>query len=127
MLKNTFLDNKTNTMTLKKMGSRYPSLLSFARSMIRTMLKEKWKIKCVKFNLDKNGYGCAIYEVLIKKKIYSLVCFSQYLEDKERLSELKIPSNILDDEENCSHSPSSIGLFNSLKTSNVCHILPVEK
>tara|TARA_Y100000590_G_scaffold466551_1_gene642364 strand:- start:5679 stop:7361 length:1683 start_codon:yes stop_codon:yes gene_type:complete len=84
MLKNTFLDNKTNTMTLKRMGSRYPSRLSFARSMIRTMLREKWKIKRVKFNLDNNGYGCAIYEVLIKKKIYSLVCFSQYLEDKER-------------------------------------------
>ena len=33
-----------NEMKLKRMGSRYPSRLSFSRSMLRTMVKEKWRI-----------------------------------------------------------------------------------
>ena len=36
-------------MTLERMGSRYPSRLSFSRSMLRTMVKEKWSIKKAKF------------------------------------------------------------------------------
>ncbi len=80
------LNNYSNStqMTLRHMGSRYPSRLSFSRSMLRTMLREKWKIKKSKFDLDKNGYGTAIYEVNTSQGIYSLVCFSRYLNDKER-------------------------------------------
>ena len=39
-------------MTLKHMGSRYPSRLSFSRSMLRAMFKENWTIKKSKFDLD---------------------------------------------------------------------------
>ena len=42
-------------MTLKRMGSKYPSRLSFSRSMLRLLVREKWKIKKTKFDLDKNG------------------------------------------------------------------------
>ena len=77
-----FLNN--SQMTLKHMGSRYPSRLSFSRSMLRTMLVENWKIKKTKFDLDKNGYGTAIYEINTPKNVYSLVCFSRFLNDKER-------------------------------------------
>ena len=34
--------NSSEIMTLDKMGSRYPSRLSFSRSMLRTLLKENW-------------------------------------------------------------------------------------
>ncbi len=77
-----FLNN--SQMTLKHMGSRYPSRLSFSRSMLRTMLVENWKIIKTKFDLDKNGYGTAIYEINTPKNVYSLVCFSRFLNDKER-------------------------------------------
>ena len=73
-----------NEMKLKHMGSRYPSRLSFSRSMLRTMLKENWTIKKSKFNLDKNGFGTAIYEVQTSKGLYSLICFSRHLDDKDR-------------------------------------------
>ena len=73
-----------NLMTLERMGSRYPSRLSFSRSLLRTMFKEKWKVQRVKFDLNKKGYGCAIYEVKTPNKIYSLTCFSQHLKDSER-------------------------------------------
>ena len=73
-----------NIMTLDKMGSRYPSRLSFSRSMLRTLVKEKWHIKRVKFDLDKYGYGTAVYEVKTPNHLYSLICFSQYLAETER-------------------------------------------
>jgi len=71
-------------MTLDRMGSRYPSRLSFSRSILRTMVKENWTINRVKFNLDKKGYGIAIYEVATPNQVYSLVCFSQYIADEDR-------------------------------------------
>ena len=73
-----------NIMTLERMGARYPSRLSFSRSMLRAMVKEKWKIKKSKFDLDKNGFGTAVYEVNTLKGIYSLICFSRFLNDQER-------------------------------------------
>ena len=71
-------------MTLERMGSRYPSRLSFSRSMLRTMIKENWKIKKVKFDLDKDGYGTAVYEIITPNQIYSVACFSQFIPDEER-------------------------------------------
>ncbi len=87
MTRKTALSEKNisqELMTLERMGSRYPSRLSFSRSMLRTMAKEKWHIKRVKFDLDKYGYGTAVYEVKANQYLYSLICFSQYLNDKER-------------------------------------------
>ena len=77
-------NSPTNLMTLQRMGSRYPSRLSFSRSMLRTMLKEQWQIKRVKFNLDQQGYGYAIYEVDTPKQTYSLICFAKHIDDSER-------------------------------------------
>ena len=71
-------------MTLKRMGSRYPSRLSFSRSMLRIMLKEQWQISRMKFNLDHQGYGNAIYEVNTPKQSYSFICLSKYIDDNER-------------------------------------------
>ena len=39
------IKNSSNEMNLEQMGSRYPSRLSFSRSMLRTILKENWIIK----------------------------------------------------------------------------------
>ncbi len=84
MLKKVNHSKSTSMMTLDRMGSRYPSRLSFSRSMLRTMMKDNWKIKRSKFDLDKDGYGTAIYEVSTPKEIYSLVCLSQFLADQDR-------------------------------------------
>ena len=84
MLKKTNSNSYFTPMTLEKMGSRYPSRLSFSRSMLRSMVKNNWKVSRSKFDLDKNGYGTAIYEINISNNIYSLICFSQFLADEER-------------------------------------------
>ena len=71
-------------MKLELMGSRYPSRLSFSRSMLRKLIIDKWKIKRSKFDLDNDGFGTSIYEIYASEKIYSLICFSQYIDDKDR-------------------------------------------
>ena len=73
-----------NFMKLSRMGSRYPSRLSFSRSMLRRLINDKWEIHKSKFDLDKDGYGTVVYEIIINKDIYSLVCFSAFLDDKDR-------------------------------------------
>ena len=76
--------NFSDIMTLDKMGSRYPSRLSFSRSMLRRLLFDNWKISKSKFDLDDNGYGTVVYEITINNNIYSLVCFSQHLDSADR-------------------------------------------
>ena len=76
--------NFSDIMTLDKMGARYPSRLSFSRSMLRRLLFDNWKISKSKFDLDDNGYGTVVYEIMINKNIYSLVCFSQHLDNADR-------------------------------------------
>ena len=44
MTQKIFKYTNPSRMNLKEMGSRYPSRLSFSRSMLRTLVKEKWKI-----------------------------------------------------------------------------------
>jgi len=84
MTQKIFKYTNPSRMNLKEMGSRYPSRLSFSRSMLRTLVKEKWKIKRSKFDLDKDGFGTVIYQININKEIYSLVCFSRFLNDEDR-------------------------------------------
>ncbi len=76
--------NLENTMTLDKMGSRYPSRLSFSRSMLRRLFHDNWKVTKSKFDLDDDGHGTAVYEIIINKNVYSLVCFSQHLANEDR-------------------------------------------
>ncbi len=73
-----------NFMKLSRMGSRYPSRLSFSRSMLRRLINDKWEIHKSKFDLDKDGYGTVVYEIIVNKDTYSLVCFSAFLDDKDR-------------------------------------------
>ena len=42
-----------NYMRLSRMGSRYPSRLSFSRSMLRRLINDNWEIHKSKFDLDK--------------------------------------------------------------------------
>ncbi len=74
----------SDIMTLDKMGSRYPSRLSFSRSMLRRLLFDNWKISKSKFELDEDGYGTVVYEIVINNNTYSLVCFSQHLDSSDR-------------------------------------------
>jgi hypothetical protein len=71
-------------MTPERLGASRMTYLSFNRSMLRKVMKEKWEIKRIQFDLDKQGYGEACYSIETLNGIYYFLVFSQYLDDKER-------------------------------------------
>ena len=79
---NIELRNPEDVMKLSRLGSFHQSKLSFLRSFIREF--KNWEFNRDIFDLDKSGYGVAVYSVRKNKRVYSLICFSQYINDEER-------------------------------------------
>lgn len=71
-------------MNLKRMGSAFPSRISFMRNLIRRMHNEKWVVHKSRFELDDHGYGHAVYEARTPTRVYSLVAFATPLADDQR-------------------------------------------
>ena len=69
-------------MKLSRLGSFHQSKLSFLRSFLNEF--KDWEYKQDLFNLDENGYGEAVYSFKKDKRVYSLVCFANHIEDEER-------------------------------------------
>ena len=69
-------------MKLSKLGSFHQSKLSFLRSFLSEF--KDWKYNRDLFNLDENGYGKAVYSFTKNNRTYSLVCFSNKINDEER-------------------------------------------
>ena len=69
-------------MTLSRLGSFYQSKLSFLRSFIREF--KDWDFSTDLFELDENVYGTAVYSVKKNDRIYSLVCFANELDSRDR-------------------------------------------
>tara|TARA_B100001057_G_scaffold498115_1_gene604162 strand:+ start:302 stop:1963 length:1662 start_codon:yes stop_codon:yes gene_type:complete len=69
-------------MKLSRLGSFHQSKLSFLRSFL-TEFKD-WDYKRDLFNLNKKGYGVAVYSFKKKERVYSLVCFANEINDNER-------------------------------------------
>ena len=79
---NIELRNPEDVMKLSRLGSFHQSKLSFLRSFIREF--KNWEFNRDIFDLDKSGYGVAVYSVRKNKRVYSLICFSQHINDEER-------------------------------------------
>ena len=79
---NIKLRDPSVVMKLSRLGSFHQSKLSFLRSFIREF--KQWNYKRNLFDLDKNGYGTAIYSFEKNGRNYSLVCFAQHIELHER-------------------------------------------
>ena len=69
-------------MKLSRLGSFHQSKLSFLRSFIREF--KDWDYKRNSFDLDKNGFGTAVYSFSKNERSYSLICFSQHINQNER-------------------------------------------
>jgi len=63
-------------MRLERMGSFFPTRLSFMRTTIRQLLKAKAEPKRLVWEMDDQGYGRAVYSVDLSGHTYSLVAFS---------------------------------------------------
>ena len=69
-------------MKLSRLGSFHQSKLSFLRSFLNEF--KNWEYKRDLFNLNKFGYGEAVYSFRKDKRTYSLVCFANEIKDDER-------------------------------------------
>jgi len=76
------LRDPATVMKLSRLGSFHQSKLSFLRSFIREF--KEWNYKRNLFDLDKSGYGTAVYSFEKKGRSYSLVCFAQHINPDER-------------------------------------------
>lgn len=71
-------------MQLERLGSLHASRLSFVRSLVRQMGRQRWQISCTRFDLDAQGHGTAVYRLQTPNGHYHGVFFSQPLEDSAR-------------------------------------------
>ena len=69
-------------MKLSKLGSFHQSKLSFLRSFLNEF--KDWEYRIDLFNLNKNGYGRAVYSFSKNNRTYSLICFANEIKDEER-------------------------------------------
>ena len=69
-------------MKLSRLGSFHQSKLSFLRSFLKEF--KNWEYKRDLFDLDESGYGTAVYSFKKQKRVYSLICYANKLNDKER-------------------------------------------
>ncbi|MDH4566479.1 hypothetical protein E8E95_07295 [Pseudomonas sp. BN414] len=71
-------------MDLERLGSLHQSRLSFMRSLVRRIMRERWQIEAQRFELDADGYGTVIYRIRTRSDLFSFVLFSQYLAPEKR-------------------------------------------
>jgi hypothetical protein len=66
-------------MNLDRLGAMHQSRLSFMRTLVRRIMRERWQIEPARFELDAQGYGTVVYEVKAPHGLFSFVLFSDYL------------------------------------------------
>jgi len=76
------LRDPNTIMKLSRLGSFHQSKLSFLRSFLKEF--KDWDYKRDLFDLDKNGFGTAVYSFKKKDRVYSLVCFANKISREER-------------------------------------------
>ena len=71
-------------MDLERLGSMSPSRLSFARTLLRSMVENRWSVDRTQFALDEQGFGEVIYRITTPHQQYHVVIFAQPLADELR-------------------------------------------
>ncbi|MEL7115986.1 MAG: hypothetical protein AAGP08_10405, partial [Pseudomonadota bacterium] len=74
----------SEVMRLSRMGAFFPTRLSFMRSLIRRLAHEGARVTRAIWDIDDQGYGCAVYTVPLQGRDYSLVAFSNPLPAEDR-------------------------------------------
>ncbi len=71
-------------MRLARLGSFHGTRVSFMRSLVRRMARERWSFTPATFALDDSGFGTVVYEIRTPKGVVSFVAFSNDLAPEER-------------------------------------------
>ena len=79
-----YLRTPETVMRLERMGSFFPTRLSFMRTLIRMMSSEGWRFEKVRCDWDENGFGRAVWNIHSPHGVLSFVAFSNDLAPEER-------------------------------------------
>lgn len=71
-------------MNAKRLGAMHQTRISFVRTLLRKIDREKWTLDTHLWDLDDNGYGQVIYRLQTPEHLYNLVVFCSELADEER-------------------------------------------
>jgi len=74
----------SEVMRLQRLGSFYPTRLSFLRVLLRRAHKESWQFSRALWQMDSRGVGTAAYSIDTGSNIYTLVAFAHELPDHLR-------------------------------------------
>ena len=78
------LRSPKTVMRLARLGSFHQCRLSFMRTLLRRLKREKWEFGRPKFDINYVGVGVAIYTAKGPIRTYSLVCFAHDLPPEQR-------------------------------------------
>ena len=78
------LRSPSAVMRLERMGSFFPTRLSFMRTLLRRLHRENAVVSRPVWNMDPEGYGEAVYSVALGGKTYSLIAYSTMLSPEQR-------------------------------------------
>jgi hypothetical protein len=78
------LRSPSQVMNLERLGALHQSRLSFMRTLVRRIMRERWQIEPARLDLDVDGYGTVVYEVKAPNGLFSFVLFSHYLSPENR-------------------------------------------
>ncbi len=71
-------------MNAERLGAMHQTRISFVRTLLRKIDREKWTLSTHLWDLDEQGYGQVIYRLTTPEHIYNLVVFCNELADEER-------------------------------------------
>lgn len=71
-------------MRLARMGSMFPTRLSFLRTLMRRLAQEQVRVTCPIWQIDDQGYGHAVYQLQLGGYDYALVAVSTPLPEDQR-------------------------------------------
>jgi len=78
------LREPAKVMRLERMGAFHQTRLSFMRTLLRRLDRERWSIERPIWRIGATGEGVAVYRARGPQSTYSLVCFAHHLEPEER-------------------------------------------
>ena len=73
------LRKPNDVMRLSRMGAMFPSRLSFLRSLTRRLIEDGSTVSRGHWEMDKEGYGTAVYTITLGGHRYSLFAVTQVL------------------------------------------------
>ncbi|KJY73570.1 hypothetical protein [Vibrio nigripulchritudo] len=76
--------NPDVVMAPDRLGAMHQTRISFVRTLIRKMAKQKWRIKRHLWELCPQGFGHVVYQLRTPENVYHLVVFCTEIKNDER-------------------------------------------